>query len=53
MSPVKQAVQKLERSVDTLERALRQPRSFAPEVAIVDKKITSAIDKVEALLRQG
>ncbi len=53
MSPVRQAVQKLERSVDTLERALRQPRTYAPEAANVEKKITSAIDKVEALLRQG
>lgn len=71
MSPVRQAVQGLKRSVDNLELAIRQktaePQAAGPsnqngskmripptiEAAVVEKKITSAIDKVEALLRQG
>ena len=69
MSPVKSALQKLEISVAGLERSLldEQPDMFAPpsnqnatkriaptiDTAIVGQKIDNAIDKVEALLREG
>ena len=80
MSPVRQAVRKLEGAVDGLEQAVRQQGSNQPDMffdfsgpsnqnatlgttkkrlaptidaVAAEKKINSAIDKVEALLRQG